>query len=181
MLTSGFVNGNAPGAPPSVQLESGISTPGGVQNDTEWVLNLTSGRLDRFERLARLWRHIPWTLAELDHVVVHLQATSPSRRNQLDGPMLGELAQMLSLQDTLHLPVDELCAMWGAVPLHALRGDVPLFERAFNQPAFLRRGRRWPADNQPFDNSATTVPAWSPRCRSPTPTSPCCWMAWQTV
>ena len=153
VLASGFVNGTAPGAPKDIRLEAGIAAPGGVQNDTELVLNLTSGRLDRFERLVRLWRHVPWTLAELDHVLVRLQLAARSAPNQLDGPMVDQLAQLLELQDRLHLPVDELCALWDTVPMTALRDEVSLSDRAFNLPSFVRQGRRWPAEDQAFDQS----------------------------
>ena len=154
VLASSFVNGTAPGAPAPIQLEAGIGTPGGVQNDTERVLNLTSGRLDRFERLVRLWRHVPWTLAELDHVLVRLQHAAQSAPNQFDGPMVDRLAQLLDLQDKLHLPVDELCALWDALPVSALRGEAALFDRAFNLPSFVRQGGRWPAEDHFFDGTA---------------------------
>jgi hypothetical protein len=154
VLASGFVNGTAPGAPAVIQLEAGIAAPGGVQNDTERVLNLTSGRLDRFERLVRLWRHVPWTLAELDHVLVRLQLAAKSAPNQLDGSMVDQLAQLLTLQDRLQLPVDELCALWDEVPVSALRDETSLFDRAFNLPSSVRQGGQWPAEDRAFDQSA---------------------------
>jgi hypothetical protein len=60
-------------APVDVVMEK---PPGGGagQNDRELVRNLTVRRLDRLHRFLRLWRRLPWTVAELDLVLERLAA-----------------------------------------------------------------------------------------------------------
>jgi hypothetical protein len=151
VLETDFVNGATAGAPERIRLEAGVATPGGVQNDVELVRNLTSGRLDRFERFVRLWRHVPWSAAELDYVIGLLQKTTvpntPSE-NRLDDTIVVALASLLDIQDRLQVPVDELCALWDQVPSVALRRETSLFDRAFNLPPFIQEQGRWPDANQ---------------------------------
>jgi hypothetical protein len=154
VLTSGFVNVAAPGAPARIQPESGIRAPGGVQDDTELVPDMTLGRLDRFERLVRLWRHVPWTLPELDYVLGALQRSAHSAPDELGGAEVVGLGQLLELQDRLRLSVEALCALWDTVPRRPLRDDASLFDRAFNQPSFTREGGPWPAEHTAFGDSA---------------------------
>jgi receptor-binding and translocation channel-forming TcA subunit of Tc toxin/ABC toxin-like protein/neuraminidase-like protein/virulence plasmid A protein len=149
VFVTDFVNGAAAGAPARIRLEAGIATAGGVQNDTELVRNLTAGRLDRFERFVRLWRHVPWTIAELDYVIGRLQnrvVPTAAGENRVDEGMVVALAQLLDVQDPLQVPVDELCALWDSVPPIALRGDTSLFDRVFNLPPFVRQQGPWPND-----------------------------------
>jgi receptor-binding and translocation channel-forming TcA subunit of Tc toxin/ABC toxin-like protein/neuraminidase-like protein len=151
VLDTDFVNGAAAGAPTRIRLEAGIATSGGVQNDTELVRNLTSGRLDRFERFVRLWRHVPWTVAELDYVVGRLQksaAPNAAAQNRMDETMLVALAQLLDIQERAQMPVDELCALWDDVPSIALRSETSLFDRTFNLPPFVQQQLGWPDANQ---------------------------------
>ena len=161
VLATDFVNGAAPGAPARIRLEAGIGTPGGVQNDIEIVRNLTSGRLDRFERFVRLWRHVPWTVGELDYVIGRLQksaAPNAAAQNRLDEDSLVALAQLLDIQERLQVPVDELCAFWDVVPSIALRGESSLLDRAFNLPIFLVRPQyRWPDPDPPQQINATSA------------------------
>ena len=157
VLTSDFVNGSSPGAPARVTPESGIGGAGAVQNDIEVARNLTSGRLDRFERFVRLWRHVPWTAQELDYVIGRLQQRVPvtvAADNRLDEPMLVALADLLDLQDRFQLPVDELCALWDDVPAVALRSDAPLFARVFNMAPFVRQQESWPDAGQSMTDTS---------------------------
>lgn len=157
ILSADFVNGATAGAPARIDIEPGIGTPGGVQNDAELVRSVTSGRLDRFERFVRLWRHVAWTIAELDYVIGRLQkrlATTTTGENRLDEAIVVALAQLLDLQDRFQLPVDELCAVWDGPPRIALRGDLSLFDRVFNLPPFVRQDGPWPNANQQINVSA---------------------------
>jgi hypothetical protein len=149
-LTTDFVQGTAAGAPPRIRLESGLGTAGAVQNDTELAMHSTSARLDRFERLVRLWRHVPWTVPELDYVIGRLG------QGRLDETTLITLAQLLDVQDRLKAGVDELCALCDEVPTIALRDAQPLFARTFNAPPFTRPQDQWPRDDQLIDASAET-------------------------
>lgn len=148
VLTSDFVNGTTAGAPARVMVEAGIGSSGAVQNDVELVRNLTSSRLDRFERFIRLWRHIPWTARELDYVITRLQKSVPpvvaSAQNRLDEPIIIALADLLDVQDRFRLPVDELCGLCDQVPTVPLRGETSLFDRVFNQPPFVAQ-QGWPS------------------------------------
>jgi len=155
ILTGDFVNAATPGAPARIYLEAGIGTAGGVQNDMEVVRNLTAGRLDRFERFVRLWRHVPWTSAELEYVIGRLQKSATTNATiSLDETMLVALASLLDMQEQLQLPVDELCALWDDVPPNVLRSGLSLFDRAFNQPPFHRQGQ-WPDATQLINASSS--------------------------
>ncbi len=164
-LATDFVNGADTPADARAALETGIATAGGVQNDTDLVRNLTLGRLERFERLVRLWRHVPWTVRELDYVIGRLRARGladpapgPDGGLGILGPtptptpvglseIVVALAELLDFQDSLGVRVDELCALWDGVPTTPLRdNDRSLFDRAFNQPRFdTREQTAWPA------------------------------------
>ena len=134
ILTTEAVDGGAPGAPTRIWIDSGIGSAGGVQVDSQVVKSLTSGRLDRFERFVRLWRHVPWTVRELDYVLGRLAGTgNPSVASQkLNEAVVTAVAQLRAVQDRLHVPVDELCALTGELPTDALRGESSLFGRVFD-------------------------------------------------
>ncbi len=51
-------------------------TPESVQNDIERIYGVKPTSLDRMHRFTRLWRQLPWTIAELDLVLSHLSGTS---------------------------------------------------------------------------------------------------------
>src|SRR4029079_14085935 len=67
----------------------------------------------------------------------------PSPR--LDSSVLHALFELLELQEQWSEPVDALCALWDAIPTKALRDDVSLFDRLFNQANFAKTpADRWP-------------------------------------
>jgi hypothetical protein len=132
LLKTGYVNGSSGDAPPRIGFESGIGTPGGVQNDTERVRNLTAGRLDRFERFIRLWRHVPWTVGELDYVLARLFAVRSAGPRDVGSDDVTALATLRAVQERLQVSVEELCALWDMLPAVPLRGDQALFDRLFS-------------------------------------------------
>lgn len=148
ILSTDFVNGDAGRGVDPIEVKSGIATDGNVQNDSEWVKNLTGGRLDRFERFVRLWRHVPWTVEELDYVLDRMRkrgvAMESGRFTEDQAAVLG-LAQLLDIQEQFQLPVDVLCALWDELPQVVLQGERSLFDRLFN-------AEPWAGVNQKWDN-----------------------------
>jgi Tc toxin complex TcA C-terminal TcB-binding domain/Neuraminidase-like domain/Salmonella virulence plasmid 28.1kDa A protein len=136
VFATAFVTGEAAGAPPPVKLEGRIGTKGGVQNDTELVTNLTSGRLDRFERFVRLWQHVPWTVAELGYVLERLFGTGPlaTGSQELDEAVVVALARLVAVQEELGASVEVVLALCDEVPAVELREDRSLAERLFDPP-----------------------------------------------
>lgn len=136
IFVTNFVSGKAAGAPARVLLDAGIGSTGGVQNDTELLRNVTTGRLDRFERFVRLWQHVPWTVSELDYVLGLLFGTGALGigSQTLDEPAIIALAQLVALQDELDVSVEELCALCDEVPSVVLRGEKSLLQRLFDPP-----------------------------------------------
>jgi Tc toxin complex TcA C-terminal TcB-binding domain/Neuraminidase-like domain/Salmonella virulence plasmid 28.1kDa A protein len=134
ILTSAFVRGSATGAPAAVRFDRGIGTTGGVQNDTELVVNLTAGRLERVERFVRLWRHVRWTVRELDYVLGRLPGGLPAggASSAVAPTVLVDLARLVAIQEQLHVTVDDLCALVDELPTVPVTRDTPLFDRLFS-------------------------------------------------
>ena len=126
-----------------------------VQNNVEWVKNLSLRRLDRIHRFTRLWRKLPWTILELDYVVRHL--TEQGLANGIDPDALDRIIDLLELNAKWSLPVDELMSLCDIFPDKGLRGDVSLFDRLFNQSPFLSRDGKWP----PNPAIRFTHPSWA--------------------
>lgn len=153
-----------------------------VQNDKELVRNLTVRRLDRLHRFLRLWRALPWTVAELDHVLTRLAAGAlggtPVTPAVIAAPAAGQargtierIVDLLDLAGQLdraggnsgrELPVDELLALVDAIPAAGLRPDATatsLFDRLFNPAPFVARDGAWP----PAATVRFSHPAWARR------------------
>jgi Tc toxin complex TcA C-terminal TcB-binding domain/Neuraminidase-like domain len=125
LVASRFVAAE-PGA--RAHLVSSRSSPESVQNDVEVLHDATHGTLDRMHRFARLWRRLPWSVGELDLVLTQLGAP-------LD---LHAVVEARRVQERLGVSVEELCALLGDIPTHAVAVDViPLMSRLFNAPAFV--------------------------------------------
>jgi hypothetical protein len=72
--------------------------------------------------------------------------------------MVVALAQLLDIQERLQVPVDELCALWDAVPSIALRGETSLFDRVFNLSPLVRQQGRSP-DSRRLINATSDIRA----------------------
>jgi hypothetical protein len=145
-LTSDFVrqDGTATGA---VTITLGKRYPNDVQNNTEVVTNLTLRRLDRLHRVVRLWRTLPWTVAELDHVLGRLATTNARPEIVADSAAetgtLERITELLKLEAELSIPLEQVIAVVDAFPTRALRAPAPLFDRLFNAPGFAVRDGVW--------------------------------------
>lgn len=114
---------------------------GSVQNDVERIHGLTLRALDRMHRFVRLWRRVPWNIDELDLVLRHTP-----RNWETDELPLTTIASLLAVQQRLKISVEELCALFDAIPQNpAAEGKPTLFDRLFNLPPF-ERDQEWPFD-----------------------------------
>src|SRR5262249_11148414 len=129
-------------------------SPNDVQNNSETVSNVSLKRLDRIHRMVRLWRTLPWTIAELDYVLMRL--SHPDAIARIDSGIVEKIVDLLAANATWSLPVDDLMALSGEFPTKGLREPTPLFDRLFNQQPFLARDGQWP----PAGNIQFTHPAW---------------------
>lgn len=141
-----------------IQIEMEKKDEESVQNDVERVKNLTPSSLDRMHRFVRLWRHLPWSMKELDLVLSRLN--SPSK---IDKGAVDKLATVLYLQECLHLSVEEICACWS--DLHLPPGSPEkrdsLFDRLFNLPPFMKLHGSLPK------NEEFTHPSFEPESSAP--------------
>lgn len=137
LIASDFVSADGSTLAP-VTTRSVIATPGGVQNDTELIEHLSLRRLDRFEVFLRVWKTLPWTIAELAYVLRVLR--DEPRPAGAEAPLhegnLIALVELLDIQDRWKLPVDELCALCGPLPAIALQDPRSLWDRRFNLRPF---------------------------------------------
>ena len=113
-----------------------------VQDDIERIHGLSSVSLDRMHRFIRLWRHLPWTIRELDLVLSHLaKAGFPAGINSTT---VKYLASILIIQERFHISVEESCTLWSELPTRTTGDDrESLFNRLFNLPDFVRSGGVW--------------------------------------
>ena len=130
---------------PSITMKLVAST-GSVQNDYEMIRGLSVRRLDRLHRLLRLWRVLPWTVGEIDYVLMRLSARQSLAPAEITADVLGDIVSLLDLADRTRLPLDELMSLTGAIPDIGLHGDDSLFNRRFNTQPFVVRDGIWPAD-----------------------------------
>ena len=175
ILLSRFVNTDGSTNAP-IQIVLGKRDPQDVQNNSEIVSNLTLRRLDRVHQFTRLWRALPWTVAELDYILERLSApsavTSIVAESTTVSGTLERIADLLDLSNTWKLAVDELSAFVDVFPVATLREAPPLFDRLFNQPAFVARDGAWTtttsfrfthpswtAKGQPAAPAGTSIPA----------------------
>ncbi len=143
LVLSQFVSSDGSTNPPVVVVL--VASAGAVQNDIEKIRNLSVRRLDRLHRLLRLWRTLPWTVAELDYVLKRLAVQRSLVPAEITTDVLDDIVSLLDLADRTRLPVDELMSLFGALPDVGLRGDESLFNRRFNTQPFVVRDGVWPA------------------------------------
>ncbi|MEA2235091.1 MAG: hypothetical protein QOD83_4907, partial [Solirubrobacteraceae bacterium] len=78
--------------------------------------------LSRLQRFIRLWRKLGWPAQDLDQAMVALQA------DEITPTFLRQLGQLVQLQATLKLSVQELLSFWGNIPTG---GDGALYHKLF--------------------------------------------------
>ena len=135
LLASRFVA--ASGTAPRIVPEK--TNTDSVQNDIERVRDLTPAALDRAYRMLRLWRHVPWTLPELDLALSQVGTTV------LLDTELAKVAEVRALQRRLGTPLDETCALVGSIPTRITDDRPPLFDRLFNARPFVVQGGTLPS------------------------------------
>ncbi|HMG54179.1 MAG TPA: neuraminidase-like domain-containing protein, partial [Kofleriaceae bacterium] len=171
VLHTEFVAVTGAEAPP-VEIVLGKRDPGDVQNNSEMVTNLTLRRLDRVHRFVRLWRTLSWTIDELDYVLARLVTPWPVAWIIPDNTdAMGTLEQIVKQLDVnagWQLPVDELLALTDEFPARGLREATSLFDRLFNQPAFVGRDGVW----GPQLAGRFTHPSWTKAIVGGEPDSP---------
>lgn len=140
-----------------LKIEAPKRSDQSVQPDYEVVTGLTAEALDRLDRLVRLSRRIPaWTIRELDLVLHHLQMAGVS--TGLDAAALVAIARLLEVQKRLAVNVEELVALFHAVPTVSVSDDAPsLFDRCFNQPTFTAIDGSYPATGSAPTNAELTL------------------------
>ncbi|MFJ8476351.1 neuraminidase-like domain-containing protein [Kitasatospora sp. NPDC094011] len=121
--------------------------PGEIQNFPEALQNLTPERADRIHRRIRLARPLPWTLDELDLVLLSAQQAG------LVGGDVSEAAvelvgRLLALQGALGLSVQQLCALVTDMPVSTAFPNTPTAPaaRLLYETVYDLRGIFGPAD-----------------------------------
>jgi hypothetical protein len=126
---------------------------GSVQNDIERIHGLTWTHLDRLHRFVRLWRHVPWSIRELDLVLYHLTETGAGTGVHPD--TLSSIAKLFHLQRRFNLSVEALCALCCEIPQTPVTdGQLPLFDRLFNIPPFVQLDGDFPDPGRLFTHPA---------------------------
>jgi hypothetical protein len=156
-----------------IEIRSEKKSAESIQNDAEYVHGLSADALHRLYRFTRLLHATPWSISELDMILVQLNAAaSPDGLNE---HTLHRITQLLQLRDRWSLPVDQSCALWSAIPIEPKEGN--LFDRLFNIAALQALDPKLPVSNVKFIHAAFStsgaahiVPI-SPT-QTPAPTSP---------
>ena len=131
--------------------------PGELQNLPQILANLTRTRLDVMHRFIRLWRCTSWQITELNLVLVAgLEAKLTGR--DLDDRTIEFVARLTTLQASLRVQPEELCALIAdmpvsaAYPLPSAPAQQRLYERVFDLPGLFA-----PADPEADGDSPANV------------------------
>lgn len=101
-----------------------------MQSFEEKVKGLDKNALDRIHRFIRLWRQLPWTMAELDLVLSSLKEANLA--SSLSSEAINYIAALAALQNRLKLSVEEMCSLFHLIPVTPVKAGQPsLFERLF--------------------------------------------------
>ena len=131
--TLGDLAETAAGGTPKFLLKPEKASPGSVQNDVERVHGLTLTHLDRMHRLLRLHRRLPWSLGELDLVLLHLAQAGLG--SGLDVTTLRSLARVLTLAERFQTNAEGSVPLYDVMPQRPLPdGEPGLFDRVFSPP-----------------------------------------------
>ncbi len=116
---------------------------GQFQNFKEVLQNLTADRADRIHRLVRLSRGLPWSLVELDLLLLTAR-TAGLIGPSLDEASVGLLGRLAAVQKAWALTPDQLCSIIGDLPVSTsfplpppAAGDRLLYEQIFDLPALF--------------------------------------------
>lgn len=136
LVVSKFVTANGTR---QVRIKAEKRSADSVQNDIERISGLTVEALDAMNRMARLWRATPWSIAELD---LALAQRTPGAAPPLDAAAVDDIAAMMRIASRFSLSAEEACALWSTVPRTELvAGRRSLFDRLFNsRPYALTEG-----------------------------------------
>jgi hypothetical protein len=145
----------------AVTIRVGKRSPTDVQNNIEVAENLTFRRLDRLHRFLRLWRTVPWTVAELDAVLSRLIGPPAQPQIVADATAapgtLERITQLLEIGTAWSIPLEQVLAVTDAFPTKALRARPALFDRLFNAQGFVDADGAW----RESTTGRFTHPAWS--------------------
>ncbi|MET3807139.1 hypothetical protein ABIB25_004161 [Nakamurella sp. UYEF19] len=95
-----------------------IADPHTPDRRIEVLANLTAEALDRIHRVLRLARPLPWTLTELDLVLLTLSTVSPlGNPPNLTAAVVQSLGRWLTVQKQWALTVPQLCCLIGDIPV----------------------------------------------------------------
>ncbi len=120
-------------------------TPDSLQNNIEYLDGLTPGILDRMHRFTRLSNNIRWSIEELDKVIECIHKSLASSPEILQDLMLDEIVELISIQKSLNINIDELCTLIHELPTS---GEESFFDQRFNLPAFItEESDIWSAPN----------------------------------
>ena len=153
LLDTSFVKGSPPAG---VMIKSEKKDKkSSIQNDIENIHGMTVAVLGRLHRFTRLWKKLPWSIQELDLVLTHIE------KKDVQGDegdlFLHTIADVLRLQKRFDISVEELCGIWGKLPVVSTHKDRPsLYDRLFNVKGFPQF-TKWAATSAPD----FTHPSWS--------------------
>lgn len=128
LLQSRFVtnNGNY-----KIIIQSEKTDANSIQNDIERVKNLTYDALDRAHRFVRIWHKTNFSIEELDLILTQFHQAGIA--TGIDPDFITAIGKFLSMQASLKVSVEELCAVWYKIPTETLIGtEMSLFDRLFN-------------------------------------------------
>jgi hypothetical protein len=162
LLSASFVKGTA-----AIAIEPGKRSEESIQNDIERVTGLDRPVLDRQHRFARLWRKLPWTVAELDQALYHLGAGAAQ---QITDAHLQGIAFLLDLQTRFGLLLEQALILCGDFPPRPFGERRSLYDRLFNLEPFVSQDGDWSADpneNKPDPTKPFTHPAFAGGASAP--------------
>ena len=128
----------------AVTVTSLPSRAGELQDFPQVIVNLTRTRLDFIHRFIQLWRRTSWQITELD-LILAAGKEAKIIGGELDHRVIEFLARLTSLQATLRLQAEELCALIADMPVSAAYprpaapGQQHLYERVFDLPRLFTR------------------------------------------
>jgi hypothetical protein len=115
-------------------------TPDELQNFPEILQKLTQTRLDLVHRFLRLQRATPWSIVDLDLVILAAREGGLAGAD-VDETLVESLGQLVELQTKLKLTVEEVCCLADGLPVSAAfpqqpaqTSDLELYERLFDLP-----------------------------------------------
>ena len=147
----------------AVTVTSLPSRAGELQDFPQVIANLTRTRLDFIHRFTQLWRRTSWQITELD-LILAAGKEAKIIGGELDNRVIEFLARLTSLQGTLRLKAEELCALIADMPVSAAYprpaapGQQHLYERVFDLSWLFARApaasghlarRAWQPDQLP--------------------------------